>query len=148
IALADFMIAPALVGGHGKTARRDPASAGERPSGRTRLQSNSTRTCPCCTASPTLTLILATLPAMGAVITVSIFMASRIRRTSFTRMVCPAWAEILDTVPEKGLRQTLPSSATGALPPEDGAEGLATGAATGLATGAAAGTRACAGGDR
>src|SRR5271157_5948630 len=144
MALTDFMIAPACRGRHGRTAMPDPASVGERPSGRTRLQSNSTRTCPCCTASPTLTLILATLPAMGAVITVSIFMASRIRRTSFTRMVCPAWAEILDTVPEKGLRQTLPSSATGALPPEDGAEGLA----TGLATCAAAATRACAGGDR
>src|SRR5271157_4223953 len=118
----------------------DPAAAGARPSGPTGLQSNSTRTCPCWTASPTLTLTLATLPAIGAVITVSIFMASRIRRTSLTRMVCPAWAEILDTVPEKGLRQTLPSSATGALAPEDGAEGLA--------TGLAAGTRACAGGDR
>src|SRR5271157_370833 len=140
MALTDFMIAPGCMGRHGGPAMPDRASAGERPSGRTGLQSNSTRTCPCWTASPTLTLILATLPAMGAVITVSIFMASRTRRTSLTRMVCPAWAEILDTVPEKGLRQTLASSATGALTPEDGAKRGA--------TGAAAGTRACAGGDR
>src|SRR5271157_1593528 len=138
MALTDFMFAPGWMDQHGGPAMPDPALAGERPSGRTGLQSNSTRTCPCWTASPTLTLTLATLPAMGAVITVSIFIASRIRRTSLTWMVCPAWAETLDTVPEKGLRQSLPSSATGALPPEDGAEGLA--------TGAAAGTRVCPGG--
>src|SRR5271165_3520796 len=140
MALTDFMFAPGCIDRHGGPAMPDRASVGERPSGRTGLHSNSTRTCPCWTASPTLTLTLATLPAMGAVITVSIFMASRTRRTSLTRMVCPACAELLDTVPEKGLRQTLPSSATGALPPEE--------RTAGLATGLAAGTRACAGGDR
>jgi hypothetical protein len=51
---------------------------------RSRLHSNSTNTCPPWTKSPALGLILATLPAMGAVITVSIFMASRTIRTSLT----------------------------------------------------------------
>src|SRR5512143_2096223 len=95
--------------------------------------SSSTRICPCWTASPTLALILATLPATGAVITVSIFIASRTIRTSSTWMVCPTWAETRETVPEKGLRQTLLSSVAGA---PLGRAGVG-------ATGAAAGMRAC-----
>src|SRR5262249_32632005 len=56
---------------------------------RGKTHSSSTRTCPCWTASPTPAWILATLPAVGAVMTVSIFMASRTSRTSLTWMVCP-----------------------------------------------------------
>src|SRR6516225_10151860 len=79
---------------------------------RDEIHSNSTRTCPPWTKSPTLALILAILPAMGAVMTVSIFIASRTIRTSLTLMVWPTWMGILATVPAIGLRHTLASSAT------------------------------------
>src|SRR4029077_2139342 len=87
-----------------------PASALKR-----KLYSNSTSTCPPCTKSPTLALILATLPAIGAVITVSIFIASSTRRGSLAWIVCPTWAAMRETVPAQGLRQTLLSLATGAV---------------------------------
>src|SRR5215831_9942807 len=100
------------------------------------LHSNSTRTCPPWTASPTLTLTRAILPASDDVTTVSIFIASRTSNTSLTWMLCPTWAETRTTTPAMGLRHTLLSSVTGTLLGCTGDAG----------TVFAAGTRVCAAG--
>src|SRR5450755_928540 len=95
--------------------------------------SNSTTTCPFCTPSPALTFTLETLPSMGAVIFVSIFIASRTSRMSPVWMLCPGCAATFTTTPEMGLRHTF-ASLTAPPPPCEGAGAEA-----------AAGTRTAAG---
>src|ERR1022692_1967295 len=76
--------------------------------------SNSATIWPACTPSPWVTAMAAIRPGPGAVILVSIFMASRTTRMSPVCRLCPTCAATRTTMPETGLRQTL-SSFTGLL---------------------------------
>src|SRR5271157_171487 len=85
---------------------------------RCRIYSHSNTTCPLLTLSPAFTFTVATLPACGAVISVSIFMASRTKRMSPGRMAWPARTFDFTTMPETGLRHTFSSFTTPSpLPP-------------------------------
>src|SRR5580700_11199127 len=72
--------------------------------------SNSTRIWFTFTPSPWATLIFLILPATGAVMLVSIFIASSTIIRSFVCSVWPGWALSLTTTPATGLRQTFDSS--------------------------------------
>src|SRR3974390_58254 len=74
------------------------------------LYSHTSTTCPLFTLSPKLTFTSATLPPMGVVISVSIFIASKTNSRSPFWMVSPPRTLDLTTMPDIGLLHTLLSS--------------------------------------
>ena len=97
------------------------------------------RTSPDSTASPTATLMVATVPSCGATTGISIFMASSTRTASPAFTAVPAAASILQILPgTEAVTSTLPAAPAGAA--AFGAAGAAFGAGAAFAaltTGAA-----------
>ena len=73
------------------------------------------RTSPDSTASPTATLMVATVPSCGATTGISIFMASSTRTASPAFTAVPAAASILQILPgTEAVTSTLPAAPAGA----------------------------------